>query len=200
MQDRLRHTRCVLSLLLAAASLSVAATGRADEQPLPSPDRRGEAELEPPPRYPPAHAEPPPWVPPPYALYPKTMRYEEGMRIPPGYHRESRIRRGLVIAGAITFGTLHLFSIGIASLDTDSTKPLYAPVVGPIIAIGTLEPSTGGAVILAVDALGQAAGLAMLIAGLAATKEILVRDDVVELTLTPVVGENQRGLSLTGRF
>src|SRR5690349_4987127 len=37
--------------------------------------------------------------------------YEEGDPIPPGYHAESKVRKGLVIGGAVTFGVMYILSV-----------------------------------------------------------------------------------------
>ncbi len=108
------------------------------------------------------------------------MDYVEGMAIPPGYTRESHIRKGLVIGGAVTFGSLWLITsiYGAAGmsmedegsiLNTSEYEPedwgvLIIPVAGPFIAIGTLDASAGPSVLLAIDGVAQAGGLAMLIA------------------------------------
>src|SRR5690242_1480294 len=40
---------------------------------------------------------------------PMELRYVEGRPIPPGYHVETRARRGLVVAGPIVFGIPYVF-------------------------------------------------------------------------------------------
>src|SRR5688572_15787699 len=75
----------------------------------------------PPPGYPPGYYPPPGYGPP--AEYPpvgpKRMNYEEGQPIPPGYRVETRARRGLIIAGAVTFGVTYLLSAFAASIAVD---------------------------------------------------------------------------------
>jgi hypothetical protein len=143
------------------------------------------------------------------------------MTIPPGYTRDTKIRKGLVIGGAVTFGAVWLLTaaVGAAWMDyeireeesrsalsvTDSYEPadvgvLIIPVAGPFIAIGTLNASAGGGTLLAIDGLAQAGGLAMLIVGLAAKKDVLIRTGDVEMTVTPAIGQGRTGLGLQGSF
>jgi glutamate mutase epsilon subunit len=83
--------------------------------------------------------------------------------------------------------------------------PLFVPVVGPFIAIGTLEAEGLGTALLMLDGIGQVGGLAMLIAGVAAKKSVFVRDFSVaghEITVEaqPLVGTKGAGMGLTGTF
>lgn len=152
----------------------------------------------PPPGYYPGYTQP-------EMLGPKTMDYEEGDPIPPGYHRETSIRKGLVIGGAVTFGTLYLVSALTAAAVSDLSGgedfvPLYIPVAGPFVTIGTSDAPAGGAVLLAVDGVAQAGGLAMLILGLAVPRDELVRNDVggTDLRLTPVFGKDAASNTWSG--
>jgi len=148
---------------------------------------------------------------------PKTMDYEEGQAIPPGYHVASRARKGLVIAGAATLGGGFLITVvsglfiqAICAVDKvgetargddcSEYSPIYIPVAGPFIAIGTAQPEGGLIGYLAVLGAIQTAGLGMLIAGLAARQEYLARDDVgkPKITVAPVVGKSSVGLGLVG--
>jgi len=144
------------------------------------------------------------------------MDYEDGDPVPPGYHVDTKIRKGLVIGGAATFGALYLLTALTAAVvqsaadsvgdDADEVIPLYIPVAGPFVAMATLNAEGGGIVALALLGVGQAAGLGMLITGLAAQKTELVRNDVgaVEkprIRLAPTAGKGgQPGLSLVGTF
>jgi hypothetical protein len=142
------------------------------------------------------------------------MKYDEGDPIPPGYHQDTRIRKGLVIAGAVTFGSLYLTTILITagvqgicdadgvSGDCDEASALYVPAIGPFIAIGTLDANAPAAVFLAINGLGQSAGVAMLVAGLAARENVLVRDDISKpaIHVRPLVAGDALGLGLDGTF
>jgi hypothetical protein len=140
------------------------------------------------------------------------------MTIPPGYTKDSKIRKGLVIGGAVTFGATWLLSVAVGAIaveveetdeslggDSDGVSPadagmLMIPVAGPFISIATYDAGTGAGTLLAIDGLAQAGGLAMLIIGLAAQKDVLVRTGDVEMTVTPVVGQGRTGLGLVGRY
>lgn len=140
-----------------------------------------------------------------YRDLPETLPYEEGDPVPYGYRPDTRIRKGLVIGGAVTLGSLYLISASFGSLATDVSssgddyRPLYVPVLGPFITINTADSRGSGTFFLLIDGVGQSAGLAMLIAGLAAPKSVLVRNDIAEVHLSPVVvGDGQLGLGFAG--
>ncbi|MDI3290442.1 hypothetical protein [Polyangium sp. 15x6] len=171
----------------------------------------------PPPGYPqgyppPGYAPPPGYGPNSYgygqpgAPLPATLAYEEGDPIPPGYRVDSRIRKGLVIGGAVTFGVPWFFSAMIASIGDSVSRsselwPLYIPAVGPFVAMGTLDSEGAGTFWLAVDGLAQTGGIAMLIAGLVAQEKRLVRSelDAASVTVVPLrFGPHGAGLGLVG--
>jgi hypothetical protein len=165
----------------------------------------------PPPGY--GHA-PPPGYGNPAMAGPKEID-NDGQPVPPGYHPETKVRKGLVIGGAVTFGTLWLISvlsaavvqsvddsIGGSSQASDDVIPLYIPAVGPFVAIGTIEPEGVGTVLLVLDGVAQSGGLAMLIIGLAAQKDVFVRNDIagIEMKLAPEISPRKAGLNLSGSF
>lgn len=131
---------------------------------------------------------------------PYTMEYVEGAQIPDGYTKVERVRKGLVIGGAVTLGVGWLIAAtAAASIDDeieDETAPLFIPVVGPFIAMGTLEAEGAGRAGLFVNGMAQVAGAAMLISGIAATKTVLVRTKTAEINVRPGVGN----LQLDGTF
>ncbi|HEX7602288.1 MAG TPA: hypothetical protein VF316_11810 [Polyangiaceae bacterium] len=124
--------------------------------------------------------------------------YEEGDRIPSGYHKEDRMRTGLFAAGAGVFGGMYLLT---AFVGWAGEVPLLcAPVVGPfILAAGAHDSDASVAGILIFDGLVQAAGLAMLIGGISSTRTVLVRDKMTTLTVTPMVGR-ATGAMVMGTF
>jgi hypothetical protein len=131
--------------------------------------------------------------------------WEEGQDIPPGYHVSTRVRKGPVIAGAVVFGLLYLFSTLAAAIDSEvnsgSGGPLLVPAIGPFIQMGSTSDSIGTWA-LAVDGLAQTGGLALLIYGIAAPKTVLVRNDL-GLRIEPrviAVGRSGTGLGLVGSF
>jgi hypothetical protein len=152
---------------------------------------------------------------------PRVIRdYQDGETVPPGYHAETRVRTGLVVGGAVTFGCLYMLSVLTAALVSDANRTtvsysssgsathvnndnadfLYVPVAGPFLQM-TKTVSSAGNVMLAIDGIGQGAGAAMLLVGLTSPKTVLVRNDLGEVRLTPMkVGERGSGLGLVGTF
>jgi hypothetical protein len=155
-----------------------------------------------PPGYPPATEAPPGWSAPAYANQyryqpmPMELRYVEGRPIPPGYHPETRPRKGLVISGSIVFGIPYFLSLSVAaSSKYTPDRWLYAPLVGPFIDLGqrkencvtygngsfgtttTCSDDSSERFFLMADGLMQVAGATMLILGLALPQHLLVRDD-----------------------
>jgi hypothetical protein len=140
---------------------------------------------------------------------PKYLEWEEGDPIQPGYHPTTRIRKGLVIGGAVTFGSTYLltaFSAAIlveAHTDNSQYSPLFAPAIGPFITIGTAHASGAGIFVLVLDGLVQTGSIAMFVAGLAAPRTALVRNDVGKAKITPIpmtFGRSSAGLGLVGSF
>ena len=143
---------------------------------------------------------------------PRIIRdYEEGEPIPHGYHADTRVRTGLVVGGAVTFGVMYLFSVLAGSVMNDvANRPygsssargdfLFVPVVGPFLQL-TKTDSSSGYTILVIDGAAQAAGAAMLIAGITSPRTVLVRNDLAEVRVTPMkVGERGNGIGLVGTF
>lgn len=141
--------------------------------------------------------------------------WREGEAVPPGYRPVERTRKGLIVGGAVTFGTLYFISALVAAAGADanpnSTNPLAAmwvPGIGPFIQMTSTKSATAN-VFLAVDGAAQSAGLAMLIYGLFVPKTVLVRNDLGENTPkktkpevhpVPLVGGGTTGLGLVGTF
>lgn len=156
-----------------------------------------------------ALAEAPPSDTPPSGLdepsRPKTLPYFEDQPTPYGYRPVSRYRYGLIVGGALTFSTLYIPTV-VATAGT-SDKITYVPIVGPFILAGKVGARSGdlftplAIFFLAVDGLGQAAGAAMLIGGLAHKKQMLVRDDLATMHLTPMTfGPATAGIGAVGTF
>jgi hypothetical protein len=136
------------------------------------------------------------------------LPYNEGDPIPPGYEITTRPRRGLIIGGAVTLGTTWLLSATTASFlesygGTNPLWPLYIPVVGPFITLGTAESEGAGTFILIIDGVAQAGGLAMLIAGFTAAETRLERkkNESFSINVTPMpVGMQGTGLGVVGTW
>jgi hypothetical protein len=185
--------------------------------PGPAPAFVAPAALAPAPR-PGVYPMPPPGYPmqpgayPMYVVVPSEMDWEPGQPIPPGFQPDTRVRLGFVLSGAVTLGVVWLGNVVVASLtlgngNGSETAPLFAPVLGPFIAIGTIGPSalTGlGVFWLAFDGVVQGAGAGLLIAGLAAPRHVLVPTfyaGKVSLVPTPMsLGKTGQGFGLTGTF
>ena len=136
--------------------------------------------------------------------------YDDGEPVPPGYHPETKIRTGLVVGGAVTFGVLYLISALVAAAisdvnrgtghDGDDGSFLYVPVAGPFLQMTKTDSSTAN-VFLGIDGIAQAAGATMLVVGLTSPKTVLVRNDIGEVRLMPMrMGQGGGGLGLGGTF
>jgi hypothetical protein len=231
MRDRKEHrvhrnsTKARWAAIAAAMGIviSVSATASADnEPPPPPPGFEGQPGQPAPPGYAPqpGYGQPPPpggyYGGPGYApsaLGPKILDWEEGDPVRPGYHPDTRVRRGLVIGGAVTFGVTYLLTalVGAVAADvnelTNSSRsdavPLFIPVIGPFIAIGTLHAGTTGGFFLALDGIAQAGGVAMFVAGLASPRTVQVRNDISKPFVRPtpmMVGGTSPGFGLVGKF
>ena len=138
--------------------------------------------------------------------------WSEGEPIPAGYHPVERIRKGMVIGGAVTFGSLYLISLFVAAAGSDSTETgesnpeaaMWIPVAGPFIQMGRTDSATGN-LVLAVDGLAQAAGVSMFIYGLASPAKVLIRNDLagqnaLKLSIAPILSKGMSGAGLVGTF
>jgi hypothetical protein len=142
---------------------------------------------------------------------PRQLDHHEGEPVPPGYTPVQRTRKGPIVAGAVVFGTLYLFSSAAAAAGADSAQhggsnevgALWIPVAGPFIQMGQTD-SALGKYMLAIDGIGQAAGAALLAWGLTSPKTVLVRNDLTgwrpTIRATPIVTASTTGVGLTGTF
>ncbi len=181
---------------------------------------------------PPGYGPPPPGYGPPadpynYGVPPGTPvhpsaydDWEEGEPIPPGFRTDTRIRKGLVIGGAVTMGSLWVISViaaGFAvsiedvdaidgvegSVTAEDWYPLFVPVAGPFITVGTVGSEGLGTALLLIDGIAQTGGLVMLILG-ATLQETYLRpapqygDLTVEFA--PVVAPGFSGMGMKGTF
>jgi len=136
--------------------------------------------------------------------------------VPPGYHVEEHVRRGLVIGGALTLGIPWALSVTVASGANFSNQSgwLIVPALGPWITLATREKCSGyssnnlncledpsAQAMLVLDGIAQTAGAIMLIAGIAATKKVVVRDFYSSLHFAPArMGKLGYGGVLSGEF
>jgi hypothetical protein len=220
LREELTSVRAVRTGLAASALAAIctlwSSTSHAQDPAQPAPN----AQAAPPP------APPPPAAPPSPGRYPAPLSqttqesyvpqsvalsgpaeiedWKPGDPIPPGYHPTQRLRKGFIIAGAVTFGVLYLWSALGAAVDHDSGEDnadaLYVPGIGPFIQMTKTTSATGN-FFNVVDGLGQSAGLAMLIYGLASPRDILVRNDLgMVIAPTPYVTSHGGGFGLVGTF
>ena len=211
-QERnVRRTMMGVMAITAAATLTLDAGEARAQSGAPAP---------PPPGYEPQVAPQPQVLPPGYyvpssvvASGPRRITdWEEGEPIPPGYHPVTRIRKGLVIGGAVTFGVTYLLTALTGAAISDigkatggggrSAKLLLIPIGGPFAVLST--GSTFGDFFCVFDGLVQAAGVGMFIAGLAAPKTVLVRNDLAKhFDIKPMpmtFGKNSAGFGFVGSF
>lgn len=145
---------------------------------------------------------------------PEVLEWDGG-EVPLGYEPGTRVRKGLIIGGAVTFGVSWLAAAGYGvhlanerdagawrrdDGETPDEAVLFIPVAGPFIALGTLEPGRGPAAALIADGIAQVGGLAMLAAGIFAKETVLVKSDAAEVQLAPTVGPTGSGVALLGSF
>jgi len=195
----------------AAASASAAPLSRAAQPPAvdASTDRRYPASNNP--RAPSA-----------LALSPALLPYRAGLLVPPGYHVEHRSANGLIGGGLATLVVAYATALIVGASDKfeNGTGWLALPVVGPWAAIGARSYScdndplhanacVNGAfnevqtiAILSADAVVQATGAVLFIAGLASGHDELVRDDSpVAVRFSPrALGTSGFGFGVDGRF
>jgi hypothetical protein len=129
---------------------------------------------------------------------PRTVQipWDQDKPVPPGFRLGSGPRWGLFVGGMATFGFSYLTGVILAANDVRLTgqdeelevssgrnDPLYAPLIGPFVALGTEERPAGEQALLAVGGLLQAGGLTLAMFGLAGREVWLERD--VALGLAP---------------
>lgn len=170
------------------------------------------AETSPPPLAQPLPVDPPPPPPPqrpqadyPLANAPRTLEWEPGEPVPQGYRPSTQIRTGLVVGGAVVFGSVWLLNVLVATIGIDTNQgqaiPLFVPILGPFIAMGTFRSLQATDVFfLALDGLVQAGGAAMLIAGIAVPRHQLIRNRYASLLLPMPMsfGNGSAGIALGG--
>lgn len=222
------------SIAAVAAALCIAPEVRAQQQPQPGPPPGFEPQAQPPPatpgaQPPPGYGYPPPpgygYPPPAVPSGPKTLPYEDGDPVPQGYRVETSSRKGLIIGGAVTFGVFYLLSVMTGALaqaidkadggSGDEWVPMYIPVVGPFVTIGTAKAKNAGIVSLAVLGVAQTGGATMFVLGFVLPKTELVRNDIggslprgtfaltprtspVQVGVLPAAPHGSTGLTLVG--
>ncbi|MEI9952002.1 MAG: hypothetical protein WDO74_24205 [Pseudomonadota bacterium] len=155
-------------------------------------------------------------------FYPALLPYRAGLPVPAGYRVEHRSANGLIYGGLATLVIAYTTAIvlGASAKFEDGTGWLVLPVVGPWAAIGArsyhcennpllANQCVSGAfsevqtiAILSADAVVQATGAVLFIAGLASGRDELVRSDLpATVRISPrAVGVNGFGIGVDGRF
>lgn len=144
------------------------------------------------------------------------LPYVEGSPVPRGYVLEEYHPRGLIIGGAVTLGVLYMTSFSVAAGNNfdNANGWLAVPVIGPFGWLAARKTPTCGVApytytcgdessnrtMVALDGMGQAAGAAMLIAGLAVTRKHLLLVDPQDVIVAPYASSSGSGLNIIGRF
>jgi hypothetical protein len=215
-----------ITLVAASAVAQTAPPGSAPAQPAPPAQPPAAAPAQtaapqaPPPGYPPQGAYPgyppgsyPAPAPAPAKPPPKYLAFHAGKSIPAGYHHDTRLRKGPLIAGAVVLGVPYVLGAAIAAGGNYANKSafLLIPAVGPWLTLGIRDhscaPDDAGCdaseavarTFLVLDAIMQTTGTAFLIWGIADQKDVLVRDDVVFSVAPTKIGSGY-GVGLFGSF
>ncbi len=120
-------------------------------------------------------------------------------RRPVRFHRERTFHTGLLAGGASLFAFSYVLAVIMARAEPaflstpeqleaqpSRDRPLYAPFIGPAIALGHDGRPPGTQAFLAVDLLAQAVGLGLVAGGLALRRDRLVADEqAVRVSLGP---------------
>jgi hypothetical protein len=185
----------------------------------------------PPPGYgypPPGYGYPPPGAYGPGYYYPpqptpptvKPSAWKEGDPVPPGYHVEEQVRKGMVIAGSITLGVPYVIGLSIASSADfeNSSGWLAVPALGPWLMIAFREDQCDeennqyGTEVgdclsdslirfyLTLDGLAQTTGAILFTVGMADKKSRLVADSTSRFSLSPSRVGSGYGFRLQGVF
>jgi hypothetical protein len=108
---------------------------------------------------------------------------------PPGYHRETRPRYGMLIGGGITTGVGALMFFG--GLER-RWREKHTP--------GDLDPDSSGQMMMIMGGVTLAIGLPLLTYGILAPRDVYVRDSMSELSVRLVASPTWAGPELVGSF
>lgn len=154
----------------------------------------------------PAHRPPPP----PARPAPPRVVYGWDPDVPPpdGYELDSDVNMGLIGTGIGLLVTSYVTSIlvGVVATQVEEVtpgtesdwSPLYVPVAGPFVALGTLDPGASGVGLLLADGILQSAGVLAIVLGIVDQEYKLIRTGGMEIT--PSVTPGQQGLVVRGAF
>jgi hypothetical protein len=146
---------------------------------------------------------------------PDEIDAEEGRRAPAGYTPVKRTRKGMLIGGGVTFGVAYSYAVLFAAAGEDSGSydyddgsyddknefaALWIPVAGPFIQMADTDGATEKLLLAGLGG-AQVIGAVMLYYGLTTKKTVYVRNDLVgSLQVTPMAGNGNTGLALSGSF
>jgi hypothetical protein len=170
------------------------------------------AQYAPPPRYPPGYRPPPHYPPayypkpdgPPYVLH----GWDPDVPPPQGYELRTSPNSRLIGFGVamLSIGYVTSSVAGLVATQEDRTasagnwNPLFIPVVGPFVAIGSLDANAAGTGVLLADGLLQTAGLVAIITGALDARFKIVRtevgsSDATSVEVMPLVGSQGTGMA-----
>lgn len=165
----------------------------------------------PPPEYAPPGYPPPGYAPPPYYVPlvagPAQLDFNEGDPVQPGYHLEKQKRRGFMVGGGVTFGSLYFLSIlggsigGVGSDKSSDANWLFVPFVGPFVAAGPAHGSDR--TFLIIDGLLQTGGATLFALGIFLPRTVQVRNQSSKRLVLPTpmsFGRGSAGLGFLGVF
>jgi hypothetical protein len=122
-------------------------------------------------------------------------------RIPRDYHVEMATRDAAASArqaGILIFAVSYGAAYGAALARPRDLSWLYAPVVGPFVAMR--DRTTAEKVLLGIDGGLQIAGAVLLVGGITLAGKQLVRNPPPRVQLVPHVESNGAGASMVGAF
>jgi hypothetical protein len=114
------------------------------------------------------------------------LRYQPGNPVPEGYRIEESYHTPLLSSGAVVLSFNYLLAVvavrgdlEVGDADPDARalrnmQPLYAPLIGPFVALGGSGWTDGERALLAVNGVAQISGLALAMAGLVLSESYLV--------------------------
>jgi hypothetical protein len=141
-------------------------------------------------------------------LWPRKIPYDEGQSPPLGYRVGGEARRGMWVTGlsifASTYGMTALIGGGIVAEEEETGAWLLLPVVGPMgfAAQDGLDDADGRRTFAAMTLLSgaQAAGLTLLIVGLATERKVFIRNDVASRAPSLSFVPTPTGAAIVGSF
>lgn len=141
-------------------------------------------------------------------LWPRKIPYDEERSAPLGYREGTEPRRGMWITGlsifASTYGLTALIGGAIVAEEEETGGWLLLPVVGPMgfAAQDGLDDADDRRGFAAMTLLSgaQAAGLTLLIVGLATERKVFLRNDVASSEPSLTFAPTPSGAALLGTF